>query len=667
MKKLLILLFIIPTISYGQIKLSQLGEATSINSTDLFLLTQGAASKKLQFNTLQYKLFNTIPYALRLNYSSDTLRIGFSADSAKFFTSQPFYSFNKPIYANGILLSNNSASPSLSVTAYSENDITGLTASTYLHAHANQGGCTYEWFLGNVSQSNDSVLGVVVPGIYKAVAYKGTLVSDTAYVKVRTYYASDFLNDYGSTATGELIFHSGNDTVASLADTRSINNSEIITKTNIQDYSLATDLNISSKDGNNSITVTNSEATLYLDGNNGALYGSVGAVSLWSYNNDSQTRKQQITLNGLDKYIYINSGTPSTPATFVEYKIDSTGIYSLNDYSTRYKSLSLVDSAFVGKAIKANAPIDGILDGLPNKYTPYADSTGTGAVGGVYLGTQNPKYNALRVNWNQNIWASGFSSKYNDYKANLYWGQMKLGRSGVGLAVGTGDFQITDTTNNRHFYLQDYRFYFRTVSPSTYHTYFDPFVSDGASAVAYMLGTKNEFTTSGSKLLSVKNGVTEKLHIDKDGYIHNNTPHAWSVFMDSSISISLTQNVWYQITNQTAKTSWPATEFLEFTDSGDTLIVGKSGDYNGTWNVNLQGVDSKEYEYRVMRRRSSTNTVIWKYSITSGGQKVLRNLDAYLDANAGDKFWIELRSISLAPGSVTIYGGEMKIKPIHLD
>lgn len=101
MKKILLLLLVIPTLSYGQIKISNLTEATGINSTDLFLLTQGAASKKLKFSTLQYKLFNIIPYAIRLNYSSDSLRIDFKGDSVKFESSQSNYTFDGPIYSDG--------------------------------------------------------------------------------------------------------------------------------------------------------------------------------------------------------------------------------------------------------------------------------------------------------------------------------------------------------------------------------------------------------------------------------------------------------------------------------------------------------------------------------------------------------------------------------------
>ena len=41
--------------------------------------------------------------------------------------------------------------------------------------------------------------------------------------------------------------------------------------------------------------------------------------------------------------------------------------------------------------------------------------------------------------------------------------------------------------------------------------------ADGASAVAHELDTSATYSTSGAKLLSVKNATTEKFAIDKDG------------------------------------------------------------------------------------------------------------------------------------------------------
>jgi hypothetical protein len=46
----------------------------------------------------------------------------------------------------------------------------------------------------------------------------------------------------------------------------------------------------------------------------------------------------------------------------------------------------------------------------------------------------------------------------------------------------------------------------------------DPNVADGASAVAYSMDTKNNLQTSGAKLLSIRNGGTEKAYVNYNGY-----------------------------------------------------------------------------------------------------------------------------------------------------
>lgn len=61
MKKVILLFLIIfPLFAHGQISISNLNEATTINSSDLFLLTQGSSSKKLKYNTLQTKILSTV-------------------------------------------------------------------------------------------------------------------------------------------------------------------------------------------------------------------------------------------------------------------------------------------------------------------------------------------------------------------------------------------------------------------------------------------------------------------------------------------------------------------------------------------------------------------------------------------------------------------------------
>ena len=168
--------------------------------------------------------------------------------------------------------------------------------------------------------------------------------------------------------------------------------------------------------------------------------------------------------------------------------------------------------------------------------------------------------------------------------------------------------------------------------------------------------------------LFVKGGRNQiKLYTDTNGYIHNTAPHAFSKFMDSTITITLTQNTWYQVTRPVTKTTWPTSEFIGFTDSGDTITANFAGHYILKYQVNVQGVDSKVYEYRIMRDNFGATEEVWRYAVTGSGSIVLRDISTYIDLDAGSKFWIEVRSTSSAPGDITILGGQMRVYPIHLN
>jgi hypothetical protein len=182
----------------------------------------------------------------------------------------------------------------------------------------------------------------------------------------------------------------------------------------------------------------------------------------------------------------------------------------------------------------------------------------------------------------------------------------------------------------------------------------------------YTFGSYRDLTDS-TTIYRIKDSATVVLKVDAKGYIHNDNPHAVSQFMDSSIVIALTQNVWVQITGATKQT-WPTTEYVGFTDNGDTIISAYSGDFNLAYEVNLLGVSSKDYEYRMMKKRGATTTTIWSYKITSSGNAVLRSIRSYLeDVLPNDRYWIELRSTSVSPGNTTIYGGRMICTTQHLD
>jgi hypothetical protein len=70
----------------------------------------------------------------------------------------------------------------------------------------------------------------------------------------------------------------------------------------------------------------------------------------------------------------------------------------------------------------------------------------------------------------------------------------------------------------------------------------DPSVADGASAVALLVDTVNSLSTSGAKLVSLKNAGVEKFAVDKDGNIVVGTVPgpAWSSVSGTSVALTFT-------------------------------------------------------------------------------------------------------------------------------
>lgn len=187
-----------------------------------------------------------------------------------------------------------------------------------------------------------------------------------------------------------------------------------------------------------------------------------------------------------------------------------------------------------------------------------------------------------------------------------------------------------------------------------------------SDSTAYLFDT-DRVLDNGDTLFIIKNNGVKKLHIDANGYMHGDCPHAKSMFMDSSITINLSQNTWYHITNQTSKSTWPSSMFTGFTDNSDTITASYTGHYRLFYQINTSGVNNNIYEYRIMKKSGATTSEVWRYQVTGTGTRVLRIIETSIALTVGDKYWAELRSTSVAPGSITLYGGQMTIEPIHLD
>jgi hypothetical protein len=96
--------------------------------------------------------------------------------------------------------------------------------------------------------------------------------------------------------------------------------------------------------------------------------------------------------------------------------------------------------------------------------------------------------------------------------------------------IGTFDNSSTDPIHSTRLNY-DGDFYVTNLTISTLLTMasgaltFEPKISNGSGAVSYILDTTNILSTTGAKLLSLRNQTVEKFYIDKDGEVYANGVH----------------------------------------------------------------------------------------------------------------------------------------------
>ena len=142
---------------------------------------------------------------------------------------------------------------------------------------------------------------------------------------------------------------------------------------------------------------------------------------------------------------------------------------------------------------------------------------------------------------------------------------------------------------------------FNITDGSTNRTIFNPSVVDGASAVGYTFDTKNALSTSGAKLMSVKNSGTEKFYIDKDGEAYANGVHLTSGGGGSLTSITAGNG----LTGGTITTSG--------TISVDTLTTG-SGTHLKTRSQII--ADTTILHNEIFARLKNTDTLGYVHLVT---------------------------------------------------
>lgn len=166
-----------------------------------------------------------------------------------------------------------------------------------------------------------------------------------------------------------------------------------------------------------------------------------------------------------------------------------------------------------------------------------------------------------------------------------------------------------------------------------------------------------------------KNG-SDVYYLDSIGDIHHTPPHASSWFSDSSRVISLTQNTWTGITNSW-KNLYPSsgTEFYfnKITKTGDSCKITKAGRYEVVYEINASGTANATYEYRLCKRSGSTITYSNKQTLTGTGSVIVRIVSGSLPLIANDVVWAEVRTTTTGNNSITVIGGQIRVKTIKLD
>jgi hypothetical protein len=126
-----------------------------------------------------------------------------------------------------------------------------------------------------------------------------------------------------------------------------------------------------------------------------------------------------------------------------------------------------------------------------------------------------------------------------------------------------------------------------------------PSVNDGATALPYIFDTKNALSTSGAKLLSIKNNGTEKFYIDKDGEAYANGTHLGAIgYTAENVANKVTA---FQVTPD--DTHYPSEKLVadQLTSKQATLVSGTNiktintqsivGSGNITIGANVTGID----------------------------------------------------------------------------
>jgi len=139
-------------------------------------------------------------------------------------------------------------------------------------------------------------------------------------------------------------------------------------------------------------------------------------------------------------------------------------------------------------------------------------------------------------------------------------------------------------------------------------------------------------------------------------------PHAYMWFNDSSVTVTMSVNNWYQVTND-EDSIMTDFELYDISYSGDSIILEQPGDYEGIAWVGLNVGSDNNAQARVITSKGALVSV-------PGGSGVLGQYNTITvpfyveDGESGDRVWIEFRNIT-DNDDFSIIAAGMWIKYLH--
>jgi hypothetical protein len=186
--------------------------------------------------------------------------------------------------------------------------------------------------------------------------------------------------------------------------------------------------------------------------------------------------------------------------------------------------------------------------------------------------------------------------------------------------------------------------------------------ADTAGAAVNIIGIQDTVLTN---VLGVDNATIDTAR-SPDGHfdLFDNIlypPHGWAHFADSSVTISVTQNV-YTVISNAYDSLFALSHLRKITYSGDTIVLADTAHFLFNFTVTLSGTANDVFAIRVML--DGTQIAKMENSSSSGTERHPISLIAGINADEGSKLWVEITNTTSGDDPV-IYSGNWYILYIH--